>query len=67
MKIESYIEFCMIACRCEPLLWSDVVGQFAAEKVCEISSGQPREEVARQDAEAIRRSQLGDGVLHIRG
>jgi len=65
MKVQCGVEGAVIVDRSKPLSRANVLRQFSAEEISEGAAGQPRKEIARDDAEPIRRTKLGERLLNI--
>src|SRR5271154_1793960 len=65
MQVQRGIEITMLADRREALVRTDMPGQLAAEEITKRAAGQPRKEIARDNAKPLRGSELGERQLNV--
>jgi len=65
MKVQRGVEIAVLTNRGKSFVRSDMLRQLAAEEIAERAAGQPSKEIARNDAEPIRRAELGQRLLNI--
>ena len=65
MEVQSGVEVAVLTDRRKPFIRADMLRQLSAEKIPERAACKARKEIACEDAESIRRAELGKGLLDI--